>query len=611
MAAPLSPRIWRSPASDFNGDEILQCAEVYTRENLAAIRGGGFDAIWLRGQLYDLMDSRVFPELNRPKAGERVTNLREVIRRGRESGVGVWLFFNEPLALPVAHPFWRSHPEVRGASRADHFGNSAWQRDAHASDGARALPRGPMDMTALCMSTPLGRRFFQAAVEQVLRETEGLQGVILITASEYFSHCWSHHVCLPTGDKYQPLATRELDCPRCRERGPAAVVLDLLGGWRQAARKMPNPPRILAWNWSWSMWYRDPQREIASCLPEGVELLVDWERGGTRQWQGRPISIDEYSLGYVGPSERFVETHRAARGTPVHAKLQINTTHELATVPNLPLLHHLFDKWTGLLREGVKGVMGCWNFGCSLTLNTHAFQRFTESPGRWPDSVAFGKDIAASYFGDAEEESLLVAWQRFGAAFDLYPFSFGFLYHSPINYAPAYPLATHYRGHPMGPSWIVHSPWGDRLGDTLGDWTLEEVIASLEFMAVLWDEGLRSYRNALNIPAAAPEHQRHRHEELGCAEMIGHHLVSVGHLFRFHQWQLAAMKRLGLRPPCDLPLDDSVRRIMRDELENCRGAIPRVHADARLGFHQEARARFYDPASLEAKCRGLEEALRG
>lgn len=606
----IAPRIWRSPESDFYGDEILHAGDVYSDEVLSRIREEGFDGIWIRGQLYDLIASKIFPELNRPRAQTRRARLRTVIRRGQKHGVGVWLFFNEPLAIPSAHPFWRAHPEVKGASSADPFANAAWSRDARMRRDLQAPSKGPMAMTALCTSTSLGRRFFQEAVEQVLRETEGLEGVILITASEFFSHCWSHHVARPTGDAYRPMSPRALDCPRCRARGAATGVLDLLGIWRAAARKLRKPPRVLAWDWSWSMWYAHPQREIVAHLPKGVELLADWERGGTRRWRGRPQAIDEYSIGYVGPSRQFVQTRRAARGIPLHAKLQINTTHELATVPNLPLVPHLFDKWRGLLREKVRGVMGCWNFGCSFTLNTHAFHRFVASPRRWKDSSAFGRDLAASYFGEADPEALLTAWRHFGDAFDLYPFGFGFLYHSPINYAPAYPLTPSFHGRPMGPSWIAHAPWGDRLEDTLDGSTLGDVVGALESMVARWTAGLRPYRQALASSASSSEHRRHRREELGCAEMIGHHLVSTRNIYRLHQWKLAAIRRRALRAPCEIPLDAAARRILRDELANCRNAIPLVRADARLGVHQEARARFFTAASLAAKCRRLEESLR-
>src|SRR5690606_6238539 len=109
----------------------------------------------------------------------------------------------------------------------------------------------------------------------------------------------------------------------------------------------------------WSVWYPDPQTPIVAHLPRGVDLLVDWERGGERAWpisEGREqsLAVDEYSLAYAGPSERFVGSRDAAGKTPVLVKLQIGMRHELATVPNLPLLTALHAKLVGLRRlEGL------------------------------------------------------------------------------------------------------------------------------------------------------------------------------------------------------------------------------------------------------------------
>lgn len=598
------PRIWRSPKSKFLGDEILQSAEVYTQETLRGIRKEGFDGIWLRGCLYDLMDSQVLPELNRPRAEERRQLLRELIARGQKEGVGVWLFFNEPKAIPFDDPFWKKHPELQGVAHEEHFRKE--DGDFLALGDIHALEK--TSMVSLCVSTPLGRKFFSEAVHGLLSEIPGLAGVILITASESHAHCWSHYTMLPTGDPFRPVDTQELSCPRCRERGPAAVVLDLISIWRQAASQTPTPCRVITWNWSWSMWYPDPQSEIVNHLPVGVELQLDCERGGFKTWQGRTIPIDEYSIGYVGPSERFCETRRAAGTRPVHAKLQINTTHEIASVPNLPLIPNLFHKWSGLRREGVSGVMGSWNFAVDATLNTHAFRQFNKQ--EWPDAPAFCRAVATSYFGDdVDTDALLRAWNGFCEAFQYYPFNFGVLYLGLVNYAPANPLDLTYHARPMGFSHLYQKQWGDRLEDTYEEWPLEDVVSAWKLVAEIWKNSLPFYREALTPPIADATFARHRREELSCAEMIGCHLVSTDNAYRFHAWQLATMRQKGLQAPCTLEADDEARTIWRDEISNVQQALTLVQADSRLGYHGEAYAHLFDAEVLENKIKVLTKNL--
>ena len=117
------------------------------------------------------------------------------------------------------------------------------------------------------------------------------------------------------------------------------------------------------------------------------------------------------------------------------------------------------------------------------------------------------------------------------------------------------------------------------------------------------------YRLALAGGNCSAKHQKHREEELSCAEMIGCHLASITNIYRFHGWRCDAMKRLGLQAPCEIPPDEVSRQIMRDELQNTRAANELVRNDPRLGFHQEAQAFYFNADSIEAKQKNLERQL--
>jgi hypothetical protein len=379
--------------------------------------------------------------------------------------------------------------------------------------------------------------------------------------------------------------------------------------WSQAAQRQTHPPRVIAWNWSWSMWYEDPQREVIERLPDGVIVMADWERGGKRPWQGRELLVDEYSLGYAGPSGRFLGSARAAqkRGFPVMAKLQLGTTHELATVPNLPLVGFLHGKFAGMREHGVSGFMGCWNFGCGHTLNTHAVRHFVEHPEKDPQVFLTG--LASSYFGEMEMGRLLRAWQLFGEAFAAYPFSIRMLYFSPMNEAPAVPLTLRYEDRPLEGSWVKHAI-GDRLEDCMGSFTLEEVITSFETMRDRWSEGLADYTAALEAASSAVgDLPRHRAEELSTARMILCHLQAVANIFRFHRWRRDAMKRHGLVAPCALPPDPEALGMIRAQCDIARHALDLVLKDERLGWHQECHLRFCSEKTLPAAIQAMEAVL--
>ena len=581
-----APRIFRRPECDFNGDEPLQAPRVYTPEALGRMAAHGFNGFWVRGRLRHLMRSSVLPELNDPQRDERIAALRQTIEQGRQSGLGLYLYFNDPIALAEGDPFWQAHPDLAGEP------HTGWK-------GKRTV--------ALCLSTPAGARYMDQAAESVLRDLPGLAGVILITASEFHSHCWSHYARYGLDDGFVFPTTTPMQCPRCAKREPSELVAQITRAWRTSADACNPSCRVIAWNWSWSIWYREPQREVIEALPPGVTVMADWERGGSRPWRDTTIAVDEYSLGYPGPSERFMGVRREARdtGRSLMAKLQIGATHEVATVPNIPLISNLHRRWVGLQSQGVAGFMGTWNFGCSLTLNTYAMGHFLSNPAGFRDPERFLHSLARAYLGAADPAAVAQAWEQFARAFDHYPFHIRMLYFSPVNDAPAHPLSFRYEAAPLGPSWIAHD-FGDRMEDCLGPFSMAEVGESFGRIEREWTAGVYVYERALTSPV--PE--AHAREELTCAQMLSRQFRSAWNLFRFHRERQVLVKEHGLTPPCDLPRTESLLAIFRDEIDNARAALPLVESDPRLGYHQEAQAYMYNPAMIRSKIEQMEAELR-
>ncbi len=566
----ISPRIWRSPQSKFNEDEPMNCVEVYTADVLQSICDQEFDAIWMRGRLWDLIHSEIFPELNDEKSQQRIAHLQKVIADGKQKEIKVFLYFNEPLGLSEDNEFWKKHPEIRG--------------EPH------------QNTSAFCTSTPQFKEFFNESVKNLFDDLPGLGGVILITASEYHTHCWSHKAIRKTGDFYIDECLAPMQCPNCRNREPADVVAELVNIWKTNADRQPHPPEVWVWNWSWSMWYDQPQREVIEKLPANVKLMCDFERGGTRKQEIGDVFIDEYSLGYVGPSERFLGSKQAAdkKDIAVCGKLQIGTTHELATVPNLPLIPNIFDKLKKSDELGLEGLMFSWNFGNTPSLNTAAVKLFVESEHLRSDKEKFLRTLAKNYFGNIDSDKILRAWELFCESFAQYPFSIPMLYVGPMNYSVAYPLSLKYEDRPMGPSWIWHEHFGDRLEDCLDPFTLDGVCKCLELMENYWSAGLHLYREELN--RAENENQI---KELSCAEMIGCHISTTKNIFDFHLWRREKMKKQNLDGPCELTSDDYSKKLISRHIQICKTALKLAKDNPQFGYHQEPHVYFYDAKTIK------------
>ena len=116
-------KIWRSPYSEFGKftlvpndlhDETVTAVQVYTGEVLKSIAGSGFNGIWVHGLLHNLVTADEFPEFGRNSA-VHLKNMRELIKRGAEYGIKVFIYMQPPRAIQVSdEAFWKNHADVAG-----------------------------------------------------------------------------------------------------------------------------------------------------------------------------------------------------------------------------------------------------------------------------------------------------------------------------------------------------------------------------------------------------------------------------------------------------------------------------------------------------------------
>jgi len=568
-------RIWRSPYSNFYEDETLHSDEVYSASVLNGIGQAGFNAIWIRGILRDLAPTGIFPEFGHGSA-ERLQSLRTVIRRGKRAGVEVVLYMQPPLGLPANDAFWKKHPDIRGSTHSALISTRVCRR------------------SALCTSTPSVREFLHEATRKLSLSLPGLGGIILITASEYLQHCYSHTNIFDPKELRNDGRPR-VDCPRCADRDPKKIVVDIIRDVRAGLGAAGSNLPLIAWNWSWSYYELDPQEGIIRALPKDVIVMAGFERGATKTILGKKRWIDEYSLSYAGPSPRFLNSLKAGRSSNhrIMAKLQIGTTHELATVPNLPVIGALYDKAKAMRTLRVKSFMGCWNFGNMLTANTAAFLRFLDAR-RLPPRTPAMEQFAEAYFPGCNPGKIVAAWNAFARAMNHYPFCIPFLYWSPINYAVARPIEpAPLDGKPVGRSWMPDRR-GDGLEETYGVFTHKEVTTGLEMLSGIWDKGVALFEQGVRGCTCT-----HTTEELNTALVAASCFRSTWNLYRAYpirkRWQPANISRL--------------RPIMEDELAHLVRILPILRTDPRMGYHSECQHFQFTHGMVEKKIRRLNKSL--
>ncbi len=570
-------KIWRSPESRFGlhvehpddlQDETFLAEQTYDDARLNEIAHQGFNAIWIHGQLHHLISNPRFPEFAVHEE-QQLNALRKLIARAKEHGINVFLYLQPPRAIALSDAaFWSKHSEVGGQIL-----------DTRGDDGRKFQTR------SLCTSHPEVLAYLKESFADLTAALPDLGGYLIISASEYPAHCYSGRNCRPNTNRPRNWIMDQVptNCPRCGEFYPEEIVVRLLQTIRDGVRSVSADLPLIFWNWSWTMYLDPPCSEIIEKLPEDCILMADFERGGRRK---DGTVINEYSLGYAGPSEQFRDTWSSARrhGIEVLAKLQLGTTHELGTVCSLPVIGNLFDKARFIRETHLPGFMGCWNFGNLPSANIAAFHFFLDLPDHTPKEKALS-DFAEFFFPGCEAEEVVAAWNHFAAAMEFYPFCVPFLYNAPVNHALALlPEPGPISNGIVGRSWLPDERGDDYSQSVTSLFPLEQIISRMAALASEWERGVESLRNGIahltSLPAAS---------EYGNAVICGGLWKSAEILYRIY-----SLKRNWRES--HLP---EYRRLADAQKENIRRVLPFVERDLRQGLHLEGRFYSFCPESMK------------
>ncbi len=551
------------------GDPLLAPeADPYPDGYLARLAGTGVNGVWLQAVLHKLApcpwDTR-----RSARYAERLAHLRALVARAGRHGVQVFLYLNEPRALPL--DFFATHAELQGVVEGDH--------------------------AALCTSVPAVRQFLTDSVATICRAVPDLGGLFTITASENLTHCWSHG--------------NGRACPRCGQRAPAAVIAEVnaaifdgIGRTIQGASHDAQPPvgdrpspivnrksqpRLLVWDWGWNdAWAGD----VITRLPAGVSLMSvsEWglpiERGGVKS------EVGEYSISAVGPGPRATRHWQLARerGLPVIAKIQAGNTWELSAVPYIPALTLVAEHARHLRAAHVDGLMLGWTLGGYPSPNLEAVGEVLAG-----GSLA---SVAQRRFGDALAPAVLAAWHQCSEAFREFPFHAGVVYSAPLQTGPANPLWAEPTGYHCS---MVGFPYDD-LDGWRAIYPAEVFIAQLEKVAAGFRAAATSLAGAARAAGNLPTET-----EANVMVAAALHWQSVANQSRFvlarRALAAANSSAQAARPVSEL------ERLLRAELALARELHGLQCRDSRLGF-EASNQYYYVPMDLAEKainCRDLLE----
>ena len=539
----------------FFRDELMDEMDYYPDEYLNRLAGEGVNGLWLTIAFRDLCRTSFCPPS--PDRERRLAKLRDTVSRCLRYGIRTWAFCIEPTGLFPGDILLEKHPELKGAPTWDRF--------------------------AFCPSTESGRQYIYESVKDLFTQVPKLGGILNISYGERPTTCLS---------SANVVNESPVKCPRCAAVPKWEILFRSLSAMRSG---MPESAQLISWLYmarptSRSEWVF----RIAEHTPENVILQYNLESNGTKMQLGKPRKGGDYWLSYTGPSQDFREiAGRAAKaGTALSAKIQVGCSHEVATVPFVPVPGLLYRKYREMKLCGVSSVMQCWYFGNYPGLMNRAAGMLAREDFANSDEDDFLVRLARPEWGE-KAPAVAAAWKMLGDAYENYPLYNLMQYYGPMHSGVIWPLFPEVALKPLAPTWKPDFGYsGDVIGECLGNHTLEEAVILTRRMADGWEKGLKLWQSCGS------------HPDIGVAEALSIQFRSASDILNFYL--LREKLIAGIRPAATL---DAMEEIVRREIGNSERLIPLCKADSRLGFHSEAESHQYDPDRLHWRISQLKNLL--
>ncbi|MDD5596890.1 MAG: hypothetical protein PHV82_03030 [Victivallaceae bacterium] len=540
----------------FNRDELMDDVDYYPDEYLNRLAHEGVNGLWLTVKFKELSRTSIIP--SDPNAEQRLEKLRKTVKKCRRYGIDTYIFCIEPAAFAPDDPVLQLHPELKGVDDDNQIG--------------------------FCPVSGIARKYLYEAVNSIFSSVPNLAGMINISLGERFT------TCLSAGNKFS-------ECPRCATKNPGELFSMTLTPMEQGMHAANPRAKLISWlyipgNYTGKLypWIN----ELTEHVPEKVILQYNFESEGYKKQLDKKRYAGDYWLSYVGPSGVFKKIAENAREnhTQMSAKLQVGCSHEVATVPFIPVPSLLYKKYKEMRKLGISTVMQCWYFGNYPGLMNKAAGELAFDPFP-PKEDDFLYSLARPYWGEYSGK-VVRAWKLFAAAYGNYPVNVLFQYYGPMHDGIVWPLHLFPANKVLSPTWkLDYPPSGDRIGECIHDsHTIEEVRVLCGRMAEKWKRGVKILKGIQEKLKHSPE----RIKDINLSEALGIQFAGGYNIIKFYSLRkkLAEEKTLTR-----LAVLDEMKAIVVKEIDLGKRLLDLCLRDSRLGFHSEAEGYKYFPEKLK------------
>ena len=522
----------------------------YPEGLLQKLSAQGVNAVWLHTVLRTLVKDPKYPEFGEGSE-RRIANLRTLVKRCEKYGIKVFLYMNEPRAMPDS--FFRGHAE----------------REAFRGCGDRNWP-----VFAMCTSCPDVRRWVRDSLEQVFRGVPGLGGIFTITMSENLTNCASRG--------------NQRKCPRCAGRSASEIVAEINAAMIEGMAAGNPDATALLYDWAWDRTDGGKEK-VMSLLPRrNVRVLSVSEHAMPICRGGVDVKVGDYSISVVGPGEDAKRTWAAAKanGLPTTAKVQANCSWEIAAFPYLPVMDLVAEHAHNLVREGVDGVVLSWSHGCCPAPNLSVFRDVRKTDA---DKGAVLDRLAAGLYGQEAVAAVRKAWTAFADGYRAFPFSVSVAYSGPQHMGPANPLYLEPTGYAAT---MVGLPY-DSVKRWCAQYPAETWVRLMSAVRDGFERGCAAFAEAIALMPEAKRAAAERELAMFRAETLH---------FR------SCVDQVGFYRARDAKDSDAMRAFAEKELRTAKEMLPLVRADSSFGY-ESSNQYFYIPQDIREKVLTCRAAL--
>lgn len=562
-------------------DELMDDVNYYPDQYLNRLAHEGVNGLWLTVEFRDLVSTTFTPEAGRD-ASKRLAKLQQTVTACLRYGIRTYIFCIEPRAWEAGSPVLDYYPVLRGgpAGESQYF---------------------------FCPSSETASKYLYESVNTIFKTVPELGGMINISLGERATICLTED--------------GQINCPRCSYKKPWEVLNASLSAMEKGMHDAAPDAELISW-----LYMPQPQRfvtgdnydladwvyEIAAHTPKGVILQFNFESGVTRKVFGKLIAGGDYWISNPGPASGFSRMASIARenGTKVSAKIQTGNSHEVATVPYVPVPSLLYRKFSAMRKLGVSHSMLCWYFGSYPGLMNKAAGLLSMNP--FPENEdAFLQQLSSIYWKEEDVSKVVEAWKYFSEGYENYPLVNLFQYYGPMADGPVWPLLLKPADAPLSPTWQTGSastlkPWppsGDRIGECTGDvLSLEEVVELTRRMTISWAKGIAILTGLKDNYSDEPE----RLMDIGVAQALGIQLRSGYNILNFY---LLREKMFRMDGRDRLRILSQLSKIIKEEIELDKQLLLLCEKDSRLGYHSEAEGYKYFPEKIKWRMEQLKNVL--